>query len=82
MSKSLAPALRIGWMLCPAALTGAVVEQKRLSDRGSPTLDQLALARMIESGRFDRHLRRMRATYAARRSALVAALAEHAPRSG
>ncbi|MEU2234205.1 PLP-dependent aminotransferase family protein [Streptomyces vietnamensis] len=82
VSKSLAPALRIGWMLCPAALTGTVVEQKRLSDRGSPTLDQLALARLIESGRFDRHLRRMRATYAARRTTLVAALAEHAPEVG
>ncbi|MEU6625841.1 PLP-dependent aminotransferase family protein [Streptomyces litmocidini] len=82
VSKSLAPALRIGWMVCPAALTGAVVEQKRLSDRGSPTLDQLALATLVESGRFDRHLRRMRATYAARRSALVAALAEHAPGVG
>ncbi|MFF5712391.1 PLP-dependent aminotransferase family protein [Streptomyces sp. NPDC012756] len=82
VSKSLAPALRIGWMLCPAALTGAVVEQKRLSDRGSPALDQLALATLIESGRFDRHLRRMRTTYSARRSALVAALAEHAPEAG
>ncbi|MFI7005296.1 PLP-dependent aminotransferase family protein [Streptomyces sp. NPDC050145] len=79
VSKSLAPALRIGWMLCPPALTDAIVEHKQINDRGSPTLDQLALARMIESGRFDRHLRRMRATYAARRTALVSALAEHAP---
>ncbi|QNS02356.1 MocR-like pyridoxine biosynthesis transcription factor PdxR [Streptomyces xanthii] len=79
VSKSLAPALRIGWMLCPPALTESIIEHKRLNDRGAPTLDQLALATMIESGRFDRHLRRMRTTYAARRTALVAALAEHAP---
>ncbi|MDH6580407.1 PLP-dependent aminotransferase family protein [Kitasatospora sp. MAP5-34] len=79
VSKSLAPALRIGWMICPPALAGQIIEQKQLTDRGSPTLDQLALARLIESGRFDRHLRRMRTTYAARRTALVAALAEHAP---
>lgn len=79
VSKSLAPALRIGWVLCPPALAEPIIECKRLNDRGSPTLDQLALARMIESGRFDRHLRRMRTTYAARRGALVAALAEHAP---
>ncbi|MEV7523476.1 PLP-dependent aminotransferase family protein [Streptomyces sp. NPDC091371] len=79
VSKSLAPALRIGWMLCPPALTEQITEHKQLSDRGSPTLDQLALARMIESGRFDRHLRRMRTVYAARRTTLVAALAEHAP---
>ena len=37
-----------------------MIEDKRLSDRGSPTLEQLALATLIESGRYDRHLRRMR----------------------
>ncbi|WP_432093263.1 PLP-dependent aminotransferase family protein [Streptomyces sp. bgisy100] len=79
VSKSLAPALRIGWLLCPPALAAPVVESKRVNDRGSPALDQLALARLVESGRFDRHLRRMRTTYAARRTALLAALAEHAP---
>ncbi|MEV6010927.1 PLP-dependent aminotransferase family protein [Streptomyces sp. NPDC051976] len=79
VSKSLVPALRIGWLLCPPALAGQLVENKRLNDRGSPTLDQLALARLIESGRYDRHLRRMRATYAARRTALVDALAQYAP---
>ncbi|REK87714.1 PLP-dependent aminotransferase family protein [Streptomyces inhibens] len=79
VSKSLAPALRIGWLLCPPALVDQIIDNKRLSDRGSPTLDQLALATMMESGRFDRHLRRMRTTYAARRTALLAALAEHAP---
>ncbi|WP_214412809.1 MocR-like pyridoxine biosynthesis transcription factor PdxR [Sphaerisporangium fuscum] len=79
VSKSLAPALRIGWMLCPPALCEQIAAHKRLDDRGSPTLEQLALARLIESGRFDRHLRRMRATYAGRRAALLGALAEHAP---
>ncbi|GHE14385.1 MocR-like pyridoxine biosynthesis transcription factor PdxR [Streptomyces alanosinicus] len=79
VSKSLAPALRIGWLLCPPPLAEPVAQQKQLSDRGSPTLDQLALARLIESGRFDRHLRRSRATYAARRAALLDALAAHAP---
>ncbi|WP_251096378.1 PLP-dependent aminotransferase family protein [Streptomyces sp. Caat 7-52] len=79
VSKSLAPALRIGWMICPPHLTEALAEHKNRSDRGTPTLDQLALARMIETGRFDRHLRRMRAAYATRRAALLAALAEHAP---
>ncbi|MCX5375383.1 PLP-dependent aminotransferase family protein [Streptomyces sp. NBC_00091] len=79
VSKSLAPALRIGWVLCPPTLTDQITELKRRDDRGSPTLDQLALTRMIESGRFDRHLRRMRTVYAARRTTLVAALAEHAP---
>ena len=51
-----------------------------MSDRGSSTLDQLALAALLESGRYDRHLRRMRAIYASRRATLIAALARHAPR--
>jgi GntR family transcriptional regulator / MocR family aminotransferase len=80
VSKSLAPALRLGWLLCPPALLGALAEQKVRGDRGSPVLDQLALAALIESGRFDRHLRRVRGTYARRRQALAQALAQHAPR--
>ncbi|MEU4037810.1 PLP-dependent aminotransferase family protein [Streptomyces collinus] len=80
VSKSLAPALRIGWMVCPPDLAESLAEQKLRSDRGTPGLDQHALAGLIESGRFDRHLRRMRATYAARRAALLAALSEHAPK--
>ncbi|MER5448820.1 PLP-dependent aminotransferase family protein [Streptomyces sp. NPDC002764] len=79
VSKSLAPALRLGWLLCPPALLEAVADHKRVADRGSPTLDQLALARLIESGRYDRHLRRMRSVYAARRTTLLSALAQHAP---
>ena len=79
VSKSLAPALRIGWLLCPAELAEPITETKHLVDRGSPTVDQLALARLISSGRYDRHLRRMRVTYATRRAALLDALAIHAP---
>ncbi len=79
VSKSLAPSLRLGWVVCPAGLLAAVTEEKRLSDRGSPGLQQLALARLIESGRFDRHLRQMRRVYAARRDTLLAALCERAP---
>jgi GntR family transcriptional regulator / MocR family aminotransferase len=79
VSKSLAPAVRLGWVVCPPALAAAVGDEKRHSDRGSPVIDQLAVAALIESGRYDRHLRRMRATYANRRRALVEALASHAP---
>jgi GntR family transcriptional regulator/MocR family aminotransferase len=56
-----------------------VAEEKAGQDRGSPVLEQLALAMLMESGRFDRHLRRMRASYAGRRVVLVEALAKHAP---
>jgi GntR family transcriptional regulator/MocR family aminotransferase len=79
VSKSLAPALRIGWVLSPGALIEPLIEGKRLSDRVSPTFDQLALAALIESGRYDRHLRLMRGVYRARRDRLVGALAEQAP---
>jgi GntR family transcriptional regulator / MocR family aminotransferase len=79
VSKSLAPSLRLGWILCPPSLAGAIAREKGLHDRGSPGLDQLALATLIESGRYDRHLRRMRAVYAGRRGALVNALGQHAP---
>jgi GntR family transcriptional regulator/MocR family aminotransferase len=78
-SKSLAPAVRLGWVLAPAGLADAVAAEKEMSDRGSCTLDQVALATLLTSGRYDRHLRRMRAVYAARRRALVAAFARHAP---
>jgi GntR family transcriptional regulator/MocR family aminotransferase len=79
VSKSLAPTLRLGWLLCPPGLVEAVADLKIRADRGSPGLEQLVLARLIESGRFDRHLRRMRKIYTSKRDALVAALEEHAP---
>jgi GntR family transcriptional regulator / MocR family aminotransferase len=79
VSKSLAPAVRLGWMLVPPALVDAVATEKRVSDRGSSGLDQLAVAALLESGRYDRHLRHMRAVYGRRRGVLIDALARHAP---
>ena len=79
VSKTLVPALRIGWLSCPRRLHPLVAREKQLLGRGVPGLDQLALAELIESGRFDRHLRAMRATYGQRREALVTAVATHAP---
>src|SRR6266704_2158249 len=72
-SKSLAPAIRLGWILAPAGLAGALAEEKLINDRGTSGLDQLVVATLLQSGRYDRHLRRMRATYAGRRDALAAA---------
>ena len=79
VSKSLGPGLRLGWILAPSGLASAIADEKHHSDRGSPGLDQLALARLLESGRYDAHLRRMRRAYAAKRVALTEALREHAP---
>jgi GntR family transcriptional regulator / MocR family aminotransferase len=79
VSKSLAPVFRLGWIACPPTLSADLAEAKRLADRGSPGLDQLALAILIETGRYDRHLRKMRAQYAARRETLVQSLAQAAP---
>ena len=79
VSKSLAPAVRLGWVLVPPPLVGAVAAAKRVSDRGSSGLDQLVVAALLESGRYDRHLRHMRSLYARRRRVLIEALARHAP---
>ena len=79
VSKSLAPAVRLGWVITPPRWLDDVAQSKRLSDRGSSTLDQFALAMLLESGRYDRHLRRMRACYRHRRDVLVGALSTLAP---
>ncbi|MET8741972.1 PLP-dependent aminotransferase family protein [Streptomyces sp. NPDC004728] len=78
-SKSLAPGLRLGWMVLPEALVGEVCEAKGMSDWSSSALDQLTLAEFIGSGAYDRHVRSMRLRYRRRRDQLVAALAERAP---
>jgi GntR family transcriptional regulator/MocR family aminotransferase len=79
VSKTLAPGIRVGWMFAPAGLVDQLVEAKMLTSRGAPALDQLALAHLMESGRYDRHLRRMRMTYQSRRSALISVVAERLP---
>jgi GntR family transcriptional regulator/MocR family aminotransferase len=78
-SKTLAPALRLGWLVLPAWLVEAVAQEKALDDLGSPALEQLALADLLARGEVDRHLRRNRARYRSRRDTLVSALGVHAP---
>ncbi|MFJ3905592.1 PLP-dependent aminotransferase family protein [Streptomyces sp. NPDC090025] len=79
VSKSLAPGLRLGWMLLPDALLDEVVERKRTADLGNTVLDQAVLARLVTSGGYDRQLRRCQRAYRARRDALVAALTTYLP---
>lgn len=79
LSKTLAPGIRLGWLLVPPPLVGPVLREKLLTSRGAPALDQLALAALLESGRYDRHVRRMGEIYRRRRDVLTAAVAEHLP---
>ncbi|MFD9301505.1 PLP-dependent aminotransferase family protein [Streptomyces sp. NPDC060048] len=79
VSKLLAPALRLGWLLVPPRLLDAVVEAKRYADLGNPVLAQLVLARLMESGELDRHLRLVRRRHRARRDAMLRAIAAELP---
>ena len=78
-SKMLAPALRLGWLVVPPALLDGVIEAKRTADRGTSTVDQLALADFIDTGNLDRQIRRVRPRYRRRRLDLLATLASAAP---
>src|SRR5690606_38385082 len=77
-SKSLLPALRLGFLVAPAWARDAVTGTKRLTDWHRPTLQQMTLAAFIEQGHLARHVRRVRRVYAARRESLQQALAAHA----
>ncbi len=80
-SKTLAPALRLGWLVVPAWLIRDVAEEKDLADRGTPVLEQAALADLLTRGDVERHLCRTRRRYRARRDALVTALGRHLPQA-
>jgi GntR family transcriptional regulator/MocR family aminotransferase len=79
ISKTLAPGVRLGWLVVPVGLRTAVLEAKRDDDFGTGVVAQHVLAHLIETGAYDRHLRRQRVAYAMRRTALVEALAEVLP---
>ena len=78
-SKILAPGLRLGWLVAPDHLVEPLTTAKQAADNGSPALDQLAFADLLDRGELDRHLRRMRPIYRARRDRLLASLASHLP---
>lgn len=63
----LAPALRLGWVVLPEPLGGQATAIKRLLDDFSPTVEQLAFARMLERGDYQRQIRKARAIYRNRR---------------
>lgn len=70
-SKTLAPGLRLGWLIVPGHLVESVTATKEAMDRGSASLEQLAFADFLARGEFDHHLRRMRPVYRRRRDVLL-----------
>lgn len=79
VSKLLAPALRTGWLLVPARHREAVLAAKRFADLGNAALPQLVLARLMETGELERHLRLLRPRHRRRRDAMIAAIGAHLP---
>lgn len=73
-SKALAPGLRLAWLVAPRRLTAATAERRELLDVHSPVLEQLALAELITTARYDRNVRRARLGYRQRRAELVRAI--------
>ena len=80
-SKSLAPGLRLGWLVVPAHLVDEVAAAKARTDRHSSSFDQLTLAEFVTSGAYDRQVRRSRLAYRRRRDHLVAAVRGHVPQA-
>jgi GntR family transcriptional regulator/MocR family aminotransferase len=78
-SKTLAPALRLGWLVVPPWLLDAVADEKDLADCGTATIDQRAFATFLSRGDLDRHLRRMRTQYRRRRDLLLGELGRALP---
>lgn len=79
VSKSLSPALRLGWMVLPRRYVEPVLAAKGEREGWASVPDQLALADFVACGSYDRHVRRMRQRYRRRRDRLLAALAAQAP---
>jgi GntR family transcriptional regulator / MocR family aminotransferase len=78
-SKTLAPALRLGWLCLPGELVVAATMARGMLDGGGPRLEELALAGLIASGAFDRHVRAARAHYREKRAALLEAIDAELP---
>jgi GntR family transcriptional regulator/MocR family aminotransferase len=78
-SKTLTPALRLGWMALPAWVVADVLREKLFDDMGTTMFEQLALARFIDAGGYARHLRRVRPVYRRRRDAALDVLSTSLP---
>lgn len=84
-AKSLAPSLRIGYMVLPPHLAERYRREFLLYSSTVPSFEQYTLARFLEGGHFERHIARMRVEYRDRKAALTACAKElglHARLSG
>ncbi|MBS2965342.1 PLP-dependent aminotransferase family protein [Actinocrinis puniceicyclus] len=81
VSKILAPALRVGWLLAPPRYRDAIIARKRYADLGNAVLPQLVLAELMETGAMERHLRMLRNRHRRRRDAMIEAIGTHLPRA-
>jgi GntR family transcriptional regulator/MocR family aminotransferase len=73
-SKTLIPALRIGYIVLPDKLLHKIEEIKYVADLHSPNFEQIALAKFIETGLFERHINKMRRLYLKKRNYLIQCL--------
>ncbi len=80
-SKRLIPALRVGYVVCPAPLKPALLTLKHAADLGGSLVLQLALAEYLDRGYLRGHLRQVLPEYRARRDAIEEGLRAHLPRS-
>jgi GntR family transcriptional regulator/MocR family aminotransferase len=78
-SKALSPQLRLGYLVLPTELQEPFRRAKRLTDRHAPVIEQRTMAALIDSGAYERHVRRMRREYERRREALLGAIARELP---
>jgi GntR family transcriptional regulator/MocR family aminotransferase len=78
-SKTLSPQLRLGYLVLPNELVPAFRQAKRLTDRHASVWDQRSLASLIDSGAYERHVRRTRRQHERRRAALLDAVSRHLP---
>ena len=78
-SKTLAPALRLGWLVLPDRLIDPALAAKAVIGAEPSVTEQLAMAELLASGAYDRHVRRMRHRYRHRRDQLIGLLAQRAP---
>lgn len=78
-SKTLAPGLRVAWVVAPESVIQRLVLMKQGADLHTSTFSQMVAYEVARDGFLDRHVRRIRAVYGERRNVMLAALERHFP---